>query len=135
MDGGLRGLLVSHGSQSGRNSAGAARDARSPDADSRRVPGADPEAVDRPADHRGDITRDTVDQKTPENFAFHLPTTSIPGLGSNTYIYSHARVGMFLNLWNAELGDEVYISTPDLRALKYVVTEVHPVSRRTTFPG
>jgi LPXTG-site transpeptidase (sortase) family protein len=74
----------------------------------------------------GDITRDTVDQRTPENFAFHLPTTSIPGLGSNTYIYSHARVGMFLNLWNAEVGDEVYISTPDLKALKYVVTEVHP---------
>jgi LPXTG-site transpeptidase (sortase) family protein len=74
----------------------------------------------------GDITRDTVDQRTPENFAFHLPTTSIPGLGGNTYIYSHARVGMFLNLWNAELGDEVYISTPDLKALRYVVTEVHP---------
>lgn len=73
----------------------------------------------------GDIARDTVDQKTPEDFAFHLPTTSIPGLGSNTYIYAHARVGMFLNLWNATPGDVVYISTPDLRALKYVVTEVH----------
>ena len=74
----------------------------------------------------GDIARDTLAQQTPENFAYHLPTTSIPGLGSNTYIYSHARVGMFLNLWNAELGDLVYISTPDLKALKYVVTEVHP---------
>ena len=82
-------------------------------------------AIDLPITE-GNIIRDTVDQKTPENFAFHLPTTSIPGLGSNTYIYAHARVGMFLNLWNAVPGDEVYISTPDLRALKYVVTEVHP---------
>ena len=74
----------------------------------------------------GDVIRDTINQRTPENFAFHLPTTSIPGLGSNTYIYSHARVGMFLSLWNAALGDVVYISTPDLKRLTYVVTEVHP---------
>ena len=74
----------------------------------------------------GDIIRDTVARKTPEDFAFHLPMTSIPGLGGNTYLYSHARLGMFLSLWNAELGDEVYISTPDLKVLKYVVTEVQP---------
>ncbi|MEA2662280.1 MAG: Sortase domain [Chloroflexota bacterium] len=74
----------------------------------------------------GDLARDIDQQKTPENFAFHLPGTSIPGLGSNTYIYAHARTGMFLTLWNAKVGDEVFISTPDLRALKYVVTEVHP---------
>ncbi|HEX9496149.1 MAG TPA: sortase [Candidatus Limnocylindria bacterium] len=74
----------------------------------------------------GDITRDIDQQKTPENYAFHLPGTAIPGLGSNTYLYAHARAGMFLTLWNAKIGDEVFISTPDLRALKYVVTEVHP---------
>ena len=74
----------------------------------------------------GDISRDIDEQKTPEGFAFHLPGTSIPGLGSNTYLYAHARTGMFLTLWNAKVGDEVFISTPDLRALKYVVTEVHP---------
>lgn len=74
----------------------------------------------------GDLIRDIDQGKTPEGFAFHLPGTSIPGLGSNTYLYAHARTGMFLSLWRAEVGDEVFVSTPDLRALKYVVTEVLP---------
>ncbi|HEY8808321.1 MAG TPA: sortase [Candidatus Limnocylindria bacterium] len=73
----------------------------------------------------GDIGRDIDQQKTPEGFAFHLPGTSIPGLGSNTYLYAHARTGMFLTLWNARVGDEVFIAMPD-RALKYVISEVHP---------
>jgi sortase (surface protein transpeptidase) len=33
---------------------------------------------------------------------------------------------MFLSLWNAKEGDEVFISTPDGRALRYLVREVHP---------
>lgn len=74
----------------------------------------------------GDVERDTVLQQTPENFAFHLPGTAIPGTGANAYIYAHARRGMFITLWNAAVGDEVWISTPDGRALRYVVTEVHP---------
>ncbi len=74
----------------------------------------------------GDVTRDIDLQKTPEGFAFHLPGTSIPGLGGNTYLYAHARTGMFLSLWNARPGDQVVISTPDLRALRYVISEVHP---------
>lgn len=74
----------------------------------------------------GDVSRDIDQQHTPEGSAFHLPGTSIPGLGSNTYLYAHARVGMFLSLWNARPGDEVFISTPDLRVLKYVISEVHP---------
>jgi len=74
----------------------------------------------------GDITRDIDEQKTPEGFAFHLPGTSIPGLGSNTYLYAHARTGMFLSLWSAQPGDQVVISTPDLRGLRYVISEVHP---------
>jgi LPXTG-site transpeptidase (sortase) family protein len=76
----------------------------------------------------GDVARDVDQQKTPEGFAFHLPGTSVPGLGSNTYLYAHARTGMFLSLWNARAGDEVFISTPDLRALKYVITDVHRVA-------
>jgi len=73
----------------------------------------------------GDIARDVDLQQTPEGYAFHLPGTSIPGLGGNTYLYAHARAGMFLALWNARVGDEVIVSTPDLRALRYVVSEVH----------
>src|SRR5262249_6411691 len=56
--------------------------------------------------------------------AFHLPGTSIPGEPGNTYLYSHARVGMFLSLWNAKVGDEVFVSTPDGRTLTYVIGEV-----------
>jgi len=74
----------------------------------------------------GDIERDTIDQQTPEHYAFHLPGTAIPGAGANSYIYAHARVGMFLSLWNVRLGDVVWISTPDGRALRYVVSEIHP---------
>lgn len=74
----------------------------------------------------GDIVRDIDQQRTPEGYAFHLTGTAIPGEGSNSYFYAHARVGMFLTLWNAKLGDEIFISTPDLRLLKYVVSEVNP---------
>jgi hypothetical protein len=74
----------------------------------------------------GDIDRDTVRQETPNNFAFHLPRTALPGDRGNSYIYAHARVGMFLSLWNARVGDEVVIVAPDRRELRYLVSEVHP---------
>jgi LPXTG-site transpeptidase (sortase) family protein len=74
----------------------------------------------------GDIERDVVVQQTPENFAFHFPGTAIPGTIGNSYIYAHARRGMFLSLWNARVGDEVRITTPTGGELKFVVTEVHP---------
>jgi LPXTG-site transpeptidase (sortase) family protein len=74
----------------------------------------------------GDVERDVVVQKTPENFAFHFPGTAIPGTIGNSYIYAHARRGMFLSLWNARLGDQVSITTPAGVELKFVVTEIHP---------
>jgi sortase (surface protein transpeptidase) len=74
----------------------------------------------------GDIERDTVAQRTPEGFAFHLPGTAIPGSDANAYIYAHARTGMFIALWDARVGDVVWISTPDGRALRYLVSEIHP---------
>lgn len=82
-------------------------------------------AIDLPI-AEGDIERDTVRQETPNNFAFHLPGTAIPGDRGNSYIYAHARAGMFLSLWNARVGDEVVIVTPDGRQLRYTVSEVHP---------
>ncbi len=82
-------------------------------------------AIDLPI-AEGDIERDTVQQQTPDNFAFHFPGTAIPGNGGNSYIYAHARRGMFLTLWSAREGDEVVIATPDGRELRYVVSEVHP---------
>lgn len=74
----------------------------------------------------GDIERDVVVQQTPENFAFHFPGTVFPGAVGNSYIYAHARRGMFLSLWNARSGDEVIVTTPNGAELKFVVTEVHP---------
>ena len=74
----------------------------------------------------GDVESDVVVQKTPENFAFHFPGTAIPGTVGNSYLYAHARQGMFLSLWNARVGDHVSITTPAGTALKFVVTEVHP---------
>jgi LPXTG-site transpeptidase (sortase) family protein len=74
----------------------------------------------------GDIQRDVVVQKTPENYAFHFPGTAIPGTFGNSYIYAHARQGMFLSLWNARVGDQVTITTPTGVALNFVITEVHP---------
>jgi sortase (surface protein transpeptidase) len=74
----------------------------------------------------GDIERDAVARRTPEGYAFHLPGTAIPGAGANAFVYAHARVGMFIALWDARVGDVVWISTPDGRALRYVVSEIHP---------
>ena len=74
----------------------------------------------------GDLVRDSIEQQTPENFAFHFPGTAIPGTFGNSYLYAHARRGMFLTLWNARPGDEVTIATPSGAELKFVVTEVHP---------
>ena len=74
----------------------------------------------------GDLARDIDNQQTPEHAAFHLPRTAIPGDGSNTYVYAHARTGMFLSLWEAKEGDDVIIVAPDGKQLLYVVREVHP---------
>lgn len=74
----------------------------------------------------GIVQRDVDQQQTPEDFAFHLPGTAIPGQLGNTYLYAHARRGMFLSLWEAKVGDLVEIATPDGRVLTYEVSEVRP---------
>jgi sortase (surface protein transpeptidase) len=60
-----------------------------------------------------DVPRDGYAGATPENVAFAFPSSRLPGEAGNTYIYAHARVGMFLSLWGAKLGDEVIIYRPD----------------------
>jgi LPXTG-site transpeptidase (sortase) family protein len=72
----------------------------------------------------GDLVRDTVDQQTPENFAFHFPGTAIPGTVGNSYLYAHARRGMFISLWDVTVGDQVTITTPTGAELKFKVTEI-----------
>jgi sortase (surface protein transpeptidase) len=60
-----------------------------------------------------DVPRDGYAGATPENMAFVFPSSRLPGEGGNTYIYAHARVGMFLSLWGAKIGDQVIIYRPD----------------------
>ena len=60
-----------------------------------------------------DVPREGFAGATPENVAFVFPSSRLPGEGGNTYIYAHARVGMFLSLWGAKVGDEVVIYRPD----------------------
>ncbi len=74
----------------------------------------------------GDVQRDVEDLRTPEGYAFHLPGTALPGQNGNTYLYAHARRGMFLTLWNTRPGDEVVVTGPGGRLLVYVVGEILP---------
>ena len=62
---------------------------------------------------------------TPEGAAFHFPGTAVPGEVGNSYIYAHARVGMFLSLWRAGVGDRVEILRPGGPTLVYAIAEVH----------
>lgn len=62
----------------------------------------------------------------PEYDAWILCEGLEPGRGGNSYIFAHARTGMFLPLWNVQLGAEVKVLMSDGAVLRYVVTEVHP---------
>jgi LPXTG-site transpeptidase (sortase) family protein len=72
----------------------------------------------------GDVIRDIEEQHTLEGYAFHLPGTATPGQNGNTYLYAHARTGMFLSLWNARAGDEVFVRAPDGQVFVYVVRDI-----------
>jgi sortase (surface protein transpeptidase) len=74
----------------------------------------------------GDVQRDVIAGRTPDGYAFHLPGTAVLGESGNSYLYAHARVGMFLSLWNARVGDQVFLASPDGGRIEYRVTEVHP---------
>lgn len=56
-----------------------------------------------------DTPRDSYAGATPEHAAFVLPGSALLGRGGNTYVYAHARPGMFLALWQARIGDEVVV--------------------------
>lgn len=61
-------------------------------------------------------------------YAYHYPTTSWPGGGSNTYLYAHARIGAFLNLKYARRGDLIVMRLINGASVKYKVTGVHKVA-------
>ena len=58
--------------------------------------------------------------------AAHYPGSAWPGGGSNIYIYAHARVGMFITLWQVRLGDTVTLQLVDGTSRTYVVTKILP---------
>lgn len=72
-----------------------------------------------------DVPRDGYEGATPERVALVFPGSALPGSGGNTYIYSHARTGMFLALWTARAGDLVILSWPDAE-LRYTVGRIVP---------
>src|SRR3989442_5780355 len=84
--------------------------------------------IDLPV-QEGDVARDVPNGgsqgATPEGAAFHFPGTAVPGTGGNSFIYAHARVGLFLTLWQAMVGDEVQIVTKGGTSLIYKVSEIH----------
>lgn len=64
-------------------------------------------------DSERDVPRPGFAGATPEHKAFVYPGSRSPGEGGNTYVYAHARVGMFLALWSAKLGDTILIARAD----------------------
>ena len=70
------------------------------------------------------IEGDGID--APIGKAAHYPGSAWPGSGSNIYIYGHAREGMFLNLWNARVGDAVELDLVDGTTRTYLVDQVIP---------
>jgi sortase (surface protein transpeptidase) len=87
-----------------------------------------------------DVPRAGYAGATPENVALVFPSSRVPGEGGNTYIYAHARVGMFLALWGARVGDEVVIYRPDDGArrsyrVSLVAPRVNPTETRWLDPS
>jgi sortase A len=62
----------------------------------------------------------------PMHRAAHYPGTAWPRGGSNIYLYGHAREGMFLSLWDAQVGDEIVLDLVDGTARIYEVTRIDP---------
>ncbi len=79
----------------------------------------------------GDVTRDTPGPAfpggTPERVALVYPGSAPLAGGGNTYVYAHARRGMFLTLWDAQVGDAVRIGSASTGlVLSYTVTRIVP---------
>ncbi|GAC1333758.1 MAG: hypothetical protein NVSMB17_14570 [Candidatus Dormibacteria bacterium] len=62
----------------------------------------------------------------PLNVAATYPTLKLPGQGGRSFIYAHARAGMFDPLFNARVGQEVDIVRPDAPMLRYRISKYYP---------
>jgi LPXTG-site transpeptidase (sortase) family protein len=63
----------------------------------------------------------------PGHAVAHHPGTAWPGEGSNSYLYGHARDGLFGELWRARTGDLVEVLLADGTLARYRVTQVRPL--------
>jgi sortase A len=70
------------------------------------------------------VEGDGVD--APIGKAAHYPGTSWPDGGSNIYLYAHARKSMFLDLWQAQLGDKIFLDLIDGSERIYTVSQIEP---------
>ncbi len=70
------------------------------------------------------VRGDGVD--APLGKAAHYPGTGWPNGGTNIYLYAHARDGMFINLWNARVGDTVDLALADGSTKAYRISKVLP---------
>jgi len=62
----------------------------------------------------------------PEAAVAHYPGTAWPGAGSNTYLYAHAREGLFLSLWEAVEGDRILLTLADGGTACFEVDRIDP---------
>ena len=72
-----------------------------------------------------DMPRSDFEGATPERVAFVFPGSALPGAAGNTYIYAHARVGMFIALWQVRNGDLVLLRWAD-ETRRYEVSRIVP---------
>lgn len=74
------------------------------------------------------LSEGTLIEDVPEGAAFVLEGTVWPCDQGTSYVYSHARRGMFLSLWDVRLGDRVSLNSPGSGVVcEYEVTEIHRV--------
>jgi LPXTG-site transpeptidase (sortase) family protein len=71
------------------------------------------------------VEGDGVD--VPGHAVAHHPGTAWPGEGSNSYLYGHAREGLFGELWQVRTGDLVEVRLADGRLARYRVSEIRPL--------
>lgn len=63
----------------------------------------------------------------PVDAVAHFPGTAWPGQGSNTYLYGHARTGLFKELWQVRTGDLVEVELASGGIERYRVTRILPL--------
>jgi sortase A len=66
--------------------------------------------------------------QTADHQANFLGSGARPTEGSNTVIYAHNRVGMFRNLHQVAIGDQIIVTNEKNETLSYTAQEIHTVT-------